>query len=412
MTALDRAACAERDAADPLAPLRDRFVIPDGLIYLDGNSLGALPRQTSGRVAAAVDDEWGRGLIGSWLDAGWMEAPLRVGGKIARLIGATEGDVIAGDSTSVCLFKIACAALAMRPSRPVLLTEAENFHTDLYVAAAAARLLGRTLRVVPRARLRDSLAGDVAALMLTHVDYRTGEVHDMASMSEAVHAAGALAVWDLSHSAGAVPLRVDEDGADLAAGCGYKYLNGGPGAPAFMHVRTSLHGEMRNPVPGWLAHAAPFAFEPEFRPASGMASMLSGTPPILQLAALESGLDLWLEVGAGVAREKSIGLTELFIALVEERCWGRGGLTLVSPRDPARRGSQVSFSHPHGYGVVRALAERGVIGDFRAPDVCRFGFASLYTRHVDVWDAVDRLVAVLDAGEHADARWSEPSAVT
>lgn len=411
MTAPDRAACAERDAADPLGPLRDRFAIPDGLIYLDGNSLGALPRQTSGRVAAAVDDEWGRGLIGSWLDAGWMEAPLRVGGKIARLIGATEGDVIAGDSTSVCLFKIACAALAMRPSRPVLLTEAENFHTDLYVAAAAARLLGRTLRVVPRECLRDSLDGDVAALMLTHVDYRTGEVHHMASMSEAAHAAGALAVWDLSHSAGAVPLRVDEDGADLAAGCGYKYLNGGPGAPAFMHVRTSLHGEMRNPVPGWLAHAAPFAFEPEFRPASGMASMLSGTPPILQLAALESGLDLWLEVGAGVAREKSIGLTELLITLIEERCGGRG-LTLVSPRDPARRGSQVSFSHPHGYGVVRALAERGVIGDFRAPDVCRFGFASLYTRHVDVWDAVDRLVAVLDAGEHADARWSEPSAVT
>jgi kynureninase len=407
----DRAACAALDAADPLASFRDRFVIPDGLVYLDGNSLGALPKQTAARVAAAVGEEWGHGLVRSWMDAGWMEAPARVGDKLARMIGASSGEVVVAESTTVCLFKLVCAALAMRPGRTVVLTEEENFHTDLYAAAGAARLCGASVTVVPRARIREALDDRVAVLMLTHVDYRTGEMHDMAALSTAAHDAGAIALWDLCHSVGAVPLRVNADGADMAVGCGYKYLNGGPGTQALLHVRTGLHSELRNPIPGWLGHADPFAFEPSFRPAAGLRSMISGSPHILQLAALESGVDLWLEVDMSVARAKSIALTELFIALVEERC-GDAGFTLVSPRDPGRRGSQVSLRHAHGYGIVRGLVERGVIGDFRAPDVCRFGFAPLYVRHVDVWDAVERLQSLLSEGAHLDERFAERAAVT
>ena len=411
MTAPDRSGCAALDAADPLARWRDHFAIPAGVVYLDGNSLGALPLAAADRLAATVSEEWGDGLIRSWLDARWMEAPLRTGAKIARLIGAGERQVVVGDSTSVCLFKLVCAALAMRPDRLVLLTEEENFHTDLYVAAGAASHAGATLRVVPRHSLIDALTDDVAVLLLTHVDYRTGFMHDMAAVSAAAHAAGALVVWDLSHSAGAVPLHVGRDGADMSAGCGYKYLNGGPGAPAFMHVREALQEQLRNPVPGWLGHAAPFAFEQEHRPAAGISSLLTGTPPVLQLAALEAALDLWLEVDIELARQKSVSLTETFIGLVEERCDGMG-FTIASPRDPARRGAQVALRHAQAYGVVRALIERGVIGDFREPDVCRFGFASLYLSHVDVWDAVDRLVGVIEAGEHRHARFTERAAVT
>jgi kynureninase len=408
---IHRADCAARDAADPLAAVRGRFVIPDGVVYLDGNSLGALPEQTPGRIAAAVEQEWGQGLVRSWLDAHWMEAPARVGDKLARLVGAGEGEVVVAESTSVCLFKLLCAALTMQAGRSVVLTEEENFHTDLYVAAAAARISGATLKVVPRARLHDELTDEVAVLLLTHVDYRTGFMHDMRAVSDAAHAVGALAVWDLCHSVGAAPLHINADGADMAVGCGYKYLNGGPGAPAFLHVRTGLHDALHNPVPGWLGHAQPFAFEQTFRPASGLRSMVTGSPHVLQLVALESGVDLWLDVDMAVVREKSLALTELFIDLVEERCAGMG-FTLLTPRDPARRGSQVSFRHADGYGVVRALIERGVIGDFRHPDTCRFGFAALYLRHVDVWDAVQALVEVVGAGAHLDTRWAERAAIT
>jgi kynureninase len=408
---IDREACVERDARDPLAGVRQRFVIPQGLVYLDGNSLGALPAATAGAVAAAVERQWGEGLIRSWTDGGWIDAPQRVGAKIARLIGADEDEVVVAESTSVCLFKLVCAALAMQPGRSVVLTEQDNFHTDLYVAAGAARLCGATLRVVPRARILDSLGDDVALTLITHVDYRTGFMHDMRAVSDAVHAAGALAVWDLSHSAGAVPLRIDDDGADMATGCGYKYLNGGPGAPAFLHVRSHLHDRMRNPMPGWLGHADPFAFEPEYRPARGITSMLSGTPPTLELTALESAVDLWLEQDMAAARLKSIALVDLFITLVEERCAGMG-FELVSPRDPQRRGSQASFRHSNGYGVIRGLIERDVIGDFRAPDVCRFGVAPLYVRYVDVWDAVERLRDVMHTGAHLDRRFAERAAVT
>jgi kynureninase len=391
--------------------MRAQFVIPEGLVYLDGNSLGALPVRTPARLAAVLEQEWGVGLVRSWLDAGWMEAPRRLGAKLARMIGAGPDEVVVAESTSVCLFKLVCAALAMQPRRSVVLTEQENFHTDLYVAAAAAQLNGGTVEVVPRARLLEALDDRVAVLMLTHVDYRTGFMHDMSALSAAAHEAGALALWDLCHSVAAVPLQVNGDGADMAVGCGYKYLNGGPGAPALLHVRAGLHGELRNPVPGWLGHAEPFAFEPAFRPAAGIGSMITGSPHILQLAALEAAVDLWLEVDFSAVRAKSIALTELFIELVELRCAGMG-FELASPRDPARRGSQASFRHMDGYGVVRALSERGVIGDFRAPDVCRFGFAPLYLRHVDVWDAVDRLHEVVTTGAHHDPRFHERATIT
>ena len=411
ISTIDRATCAARDASDPLASVRERFVIPEGLIYLDGNSLGALPKQTPGRLATVVEEEWGRGLVRSWLDAQWIEAPRRVGAKLATLIGAGADEVVVAESTSVCLFKLLCAALAMRPGRSVVLTEEENFHSDLYVAAAAARLSGAVLKVVPRDRLRDELDDRVAALVLTHVDYRTGFMHDMAALSAAAHDAGALAVWDLCHSVAAVPLHLNADGADMAVGCGYKYLNGGPGAPALLHVRAGLHDALRNPVPGWLGHAEPFAFEPAFRPAAGLGSMITGSPHILQLTSLESAVDLWLEVDMAAVRAKSVALTELFIDLVEDRCAGTG-FELASPREPERRGSQVSFRHAQGYGIVRALMERGVVGDFRSPDVCRFGFAPLYVRHVDVWDAVEHLSDVLRAGAYRDPRFSERAAIT
>ena len=287
ISTVDRAACLERDRAEPLAHARERFILPEGVVYLDGNSLGALPVQTPARLARVVEDEWGRGLVRSWLDAQWMEAPLRVGAKLAPLIGAGADEVVVAESTSVCLYKLLCAALAMRPDRRVLLTEAENFHTDLYVAEAAARSVGATLRIVPRERLGDALDDKVAVLLLTHVDYRTGYMHDMAARSDAAHEVGALAVWDICHSVAAVPLHLNADGADMAVGCGYKYLNGGPGAPALLHVRAGLHGELRNPVPGWLGHADPFAFEAAFRPATGLRSMITGSPHILQLTALE-----------------------------------------------------------------------------------------------------------------------------
>lgn len=411
MTALDRAACAALDADDPLANLRERFVIPDGVVYLDGNSLGALPVQTPARVAAAVEGEWGQGLVRSWTDAHWMEAPKRVGAKLAQMIGASSDEVIVAESTTVCLFKLVCAALSLQSGRSVVLTEEENFHSDLYVAAGAARLCGATLRVVPRSRLHDELNDQVALLLLTHVDYRTGYMHDMRAMSAAAREVGALAVWDLCHSVGAVPLHVNADGADMAVGCGYKYLNGGPGAPALLHVRAGLHDALHNPVPGWLGHAQPFDFHPTFRAASGLGSMLTGSPHVLQLAALESAVDLWLEVDMDMARNKSIALTELFIAEVEERCAGMG-FALASPREAARRGSQVSFLHPRGYGIVRGLIERGVIGDFRSPDVCRFGFAPLYLRHVDVWDAVERLGELIAEGVHLDERFAERAEIT
>lgn len=410
---LDRAACAALDAADPLAPARERFVLPDGVVYLDGNSLGALPGATVPRLAEVVAGEWGRGLIRSWNDAGWIDAPRRLGDKVARLVGAAPGEVLVADSTSVNLFKLLGAAVRARPGRRVILSHEDNFPADLYVAQGLCELLdGRCeLRTVPAAELAGALHGDVAVLMVTHVDYATGAVQDMAALSAAARECGALSLWDLSHSTAALPVDLDGCGADLATGCGYKYLNGGPGAPAFLYVAGRLHDTVTSPLRGWMGHAEPFAFEPGHRHAAGVRGFLCGTPPILGIAALEAALDLWLEVDLDAVRAKSMRLGDLLIRLVEERCAGLG-LTLASPRDAVRRGSQVALRHPDGYRVMRALIDRGVIGDFRAPDIVRLGLAPLYLRHVDVWDAVETLRDVLATRAHDRPEYSVRAAVT
>jgi kynureninase len=382
------------DRADPLAALRDRFVLPNGVIYLDGNSLGALPSATPGRLADVVQREWGDGLIRSWNQAGWIDLPRRVGDKIARLIGARAGEVIVADSTSVNLFKLLAGALSLQPTRRVILTEEHNFPTDLYIAEGVAALLGAEVRRVPGERLIDAVDERVAVVALTHVDYRSGRMHDMAAVTARAHRAGALAVWDLSHTAGAMPIDLGACGADLAVGCGYKYLNGGPGAPAFLFIAERHQPAFRSPLWGWMGHADPFAFTPAYCAAEGIGRALVGTPPILSLAALEVGVDLALEADLADVRRKSMALGETFVTLVEREGAGLG-VRLASPRDPARRGSHVSFAHPEGYAVMQALIARGVIGDFRAPDLLRFGFAPLYLRFVDIGEAVAHVREVL-----------------
>jgi kynureninase len=410
---LDREACAALDAADPLAPLRGRFLLDDGLIYLDGNSLGALPAATPPRLATVVAEEWGRGLIRSWTAAGWIDAPRRLGDKVAPLVGARPGEVVVADSTSVNLFKLLGAAVQARPGRRVILSHEDNFPADLYVAQGLCELLeGRCeLRTVPSAGLEGALDEQVAVLMVTHVDYATGAVADMAGLCAAARDRGALALWDLSHSTAALPVDLGRCGADLAVGCGYKYLDGGPGAPAFLYVAERLQGTLRSPLRGWMGHAEPFAFEPVHRQAPGVAGFLCGTPPILGMAALESALDLWAEVDLDAVRAKSMRLGDLLVRLVDERCAGLG-LELASPREAARRGSQVALRHADGYRVVRALIDRGVVGDFRAPDIVRLGLAPLHLRHVDVWDAVETLREVLATGAHERPEYAVRAAVT
>jgi kynureninase len=393
---VDRETCLSFDRQDPLASVRDEFALPEGVIYLDGNSLGALPRQTLPRMTQVIGEEWGSGLIRSWNDAHWIDAPARIGDKIARLIGAKGGEVIVADSTSVNLFKLLAEALRVQPGRHFILTEASNFPTDLYVAQGLIDLLGgnHALRVVDRADIERALDGSVAVLMLTHVDYATGEIHDMRRITDAAQKVGTLMLWDLSHSAGAVPVDLNAARVDLAVGCGYKYLNGGPGAPAYLFVASGLQEAMQSPLSGWMGHAAPFAFEPEYRPASGIKRQLAGSPPILSMLALEVAVDLWLRVDQHEARRKSMALGDLFIQQVDETCRDLG-VEVVSPREAKIRGSQVSLRHQEAYRVMRALIDRGVIGDFRTPDLLRFGFSALYTRYVDVFDAVRRLREVL-----------------
>ncbi|HET9976985.1 MAG TPA: kynureninase [Burkholderiaceae bacterium] len=414
--------CLALDAQDPLAALRDQFDLPPGKVYLDGNSLGVLPRATAARVADVVQREWGQGLIESWNTARWIEQPARVGDKIARLVGAAAGEVVAADSTSVNLFKVLSAALTIAredaPAQRVILSERGNFPTDLYIAEALARERGFELVLVDApGQVEPRLArGDVAVLMLTQVDFKSGRLHDMAALSSAAHAHGTLALWDLAHSAGALPVDLNRDGADFAVGCGYKYLNGGPGAPAFVWVHPRHAERFWQPLAGWMGHAAPFAFHPAYRPAPGIARYLCGTPAVLSLAALECGVDTVLAAercgGMGALRKKSLALTDLFIALVEERCASQG-LRCITPREHALRGSQVSFARDDGaYAIVQALIARGVVGDFRAPDVLRFGFTPLYLRFVDVWDAVEHLRAVLQGGEWREPRFHKKAAVT
>ena len=418
------------DAQDPLRELRDQFHIPDGLIYLDGNSLGMLPRRASARIAEVVEQEWGQGLIRSWNSAGWVEMPQRVGDKIARLIGAGPGQVVATDSTSVNLFKVLSAALLLQredaPSRRVVLSEHSNFPTDLYIAEALCRERGCTLKLVEPNEIAAALTEEVAVLMLTHVNYRTGAMHDMATITQAAHAQGIRVIWDLAHSAGAVPVDLLGARADYAVGCGYKYLNGGPGAPAFVWVHPNLADRFWQPLAGWWGHAAPFAFTPDYQPAPGIARYLCGTQPVLSMAALDCGVDTVLAAeplgGMSALRAKSLALADLFIELVEQRCAGHG-LTLVTPRDHAHRGSQVCLSRQDGsesgaFAIVQALIARGVVGDFRAgdgglqPDILRFGFTPLYLRFEDVWHAVAHLRAVLDGGEWRQPAFQQRQSVT
>jgi kynureninase len=404
MSKLTRHDAETLDRDDPLAGARAEFELPESLIYLDGNSLGALPRQTPARLAQVARAEWGQDLIKSWNVHGWIDLPTRVGDKIARLIGAAPGEVVVADSTSINLFKVLSAALHLNPGRRVILSERDNFPTDLYMAQGLIAQLGgtHTLKLVRGDEIAGAINGDTAVVMLTHVNYRTGAMFDMTEITAAAHKAGALMLWDLAHSAGAVAVDLSAAKADFAVGCGYKYLNGGPGAPAFVWVPKRHQPDFVQPLSGWLGHAAPFAFESGYRPAEGIARYICGTPPVLSLAALEVGVDGLLAADMGALRRKSVALTELFIRLVEENCGGLG-LTLASPRDAAQRGSQVCFSHADGYPIMQALIARGVIGDFRAPDILRFGFAPLYVRHVDVWDAVAILNDVL-----ASAAWDRP----
>jgi kynureninase len=392
------------DRADPLTPARAEFELPENIIYLDGNSLGALPKRTPARLAEVARAEWGQDLIKSWTAHDWIDLPARVGDKIARLIGAAPGEVIVADSTSINLFKVLSAALHLNPGRRVILSERDNFPTDLYMAQGLIAQLGgkHELKLVSGEEIAGAISGDTAVVMLTHVNYRTGAMFDMKAITQAAHKAGALMLWDLAHSAGAVPVDLTAANADFAVGCGYKFLNGGPGAPAFVWVPKRHQDNFVQPLSGWLGHAAPFAFEPGYRPAQGIARYICGTPPVLSLAALEIGVDGLLAADIGALRRKSIALTELFIRLVETHCAGQG-LSLASPRDATKRGSQVCFSHGDGYPIMQALIARGVIGDFRAPDILRFGFAPLYVRHVDVWDAVAILKDVLTS-----AVWDRP----
>ena len=400
------AAAVARDAADPLAPLRERFDIPPEVIYLDGNSLGVLPKGVAERVAKSVASEWGTGLIRSWNAAGWIDLPRHVGARIAPLVGAEPDCVVAADSTTVNLFKVVSAAVSLRPERTKIVTETRNFPTDNYIAEGVIRQCGNRHRLVHVDRPQDiaaALDDDTAVLMLTHVNYRDGSLHDMADLTRAAHDAGALVVWDLAHSAGA--LRVDLAGchADFAVGCGYKYLNGGPGAPAFLYAAPRQHGGFRQPLSGWFGHRDPFEFTPQYDAAGDIGQYLCGTPPVLSMVALDAALDVWDGVNITALRAKSQALTGYFIELVETRCAGHG-LTLISPRDPEARGSQVSFTHAQGgYAIISALIADGVIGDFRAPDVLRFGFTPLYTSFADVWHAVDRMAAILD-----ENRWDKP----
>ena len=420
-----RSECVQRDAADPLAPLREQFLLDEvdrhGLIYLDGNSLGVLPKATIARIRDVVEREWGVGLIRSWNAAGWIDLAQRIGDKLAPLIGAGPGEVAVADSTSINVFKALHAALAVNPGRTRIVSERINFPTDLYIAETLARDSGLELVLVDRDELVPQLDDRTAILMLTHANYQTGHLHDMAGLTRAAHHAGAMTVWDLAHSAGALPVDLHGAEADFAVGCGYKYLNGGPGAAAFIwahpaHVARLDRAGWRQPLSGWLGHAAPFAFTPDYQPAPGMGRFICGTPPVLSMAALECGVDTVLAAndrgGVAAIRQKSLALTDLFMRLVEERCAGHG-FRIVTPRDHDHRGSQVSLAHPEeSYAIMQALIARGVIGDFRPPDIMRFGFTPLYTRFADVWDAVDRLREVMTSGEWRDPKFAVRAAVT
>jgi kynureninase len=396
---LSRKVFEKRDQADPLSCLRAKFCLPEGVIYLDGNSLGALPDQVVKRVSSVIEREWGHDLIRSWTDNNWMELPAILGDKIARLIGAGPGEVIACDSTSVNLFKVLSAALSQRTDRNVILSDQANFPTDLYIADGVISMMERNveLRLVSSEELEGHIDSSVAVLFLTHVDFRYGSRYDMKHITKLAHDVGALVIWDLAHSAGAMPVDLNACEVDFAVGCGYKYLNGGPGAPAYLYVAQVLQADVRSPLTGWMGHASPFDFSNQYARAAGIRQMLCGSPPILSMAALEVGVDLLLDVDLAEVRKKSIQLTGLFMDRVDERC-REHDFNVLTPRDPKYRGSQVALAHPHGSEIIEAMFHRGVVADFRPPDLLRFGFAPLYTRYTDVWDAVETLHAIVEQG--------------
>jgi kynureninase len=402
--------CVALDSADAMAPLRKMFVLNEDEIYLDGNSLGPVSSSVPSRVSEVIESQWAQGLVRSW--GSWMGGPQSVGDRIAPLIGAKPGEVLVADTLTILLAKLIGAALAQRPHRHVVITDEVNFHSDLYIVEAMAKLAGRpiTVKAIDRSTLGDVLDDDVALVMLTHVDFRSGEMLDLAGMTAQVHEAGALMLWDFAHSTGAVPLDVEGALVDFAAGCGYKYLNGGPGSPAFLYVRSAWQDFLTNPLPGWLGHARPFDFEPTFDAAPGIRKFMTSSPSIIALAALDGALDVFDHVSMTDVRKKSLALTDLFLDLIDTRL--PGVFDVVTPREHTKRGSQVALSHPEAYGIVQALIARGVVGDFRAPDVARFGFTPLYLRFVDVYDAVEILIDVLESGAHQDPAFAVRNPVT
>ncbi|WLG56018.1 kynureninase [Pseudomonas extremorientalis] len=413
-----RSHCLALDEQDPLAPLRRQFALPEGVIYLDGNSLGARPLTALARAQAVIAEEWGNGLIRSWNSAGWADLSQRLGNRLAPLIGAGDGEVVITDTTSINLFKVLSAALTVQrqrqPHRKVIVSEASNFPTDLYIAEGLAELLqqGYALRLVNSPdELPQAIDQDVAVVMLTHVNYKTGYMYDMQALTALSHECGALSIWDLAHSAGAVPIDLHQAGADYAIGCTYKYLNGGPGSQAFVWVNPALVDVVRQPLSGWFGHTRQFAMESNYAPSAGIARYLCGTQPITSLAMVECGLEIFAQTDMASLRSKSLALTDLFIALVEARCAAHE-LVLITPREHARRGSHVSFEHPEGYAVIQALIARGVIGDYREPRIMRFGFTPLYTSFTEVFDAVEILGEILDNRTWDQAQFKVRNSVT
>ncbi|WP_321390899.1 kynureninase [Emcibacter sp.] len=393
---LTREQCEDLDRSDPLASFRNEFELPDDVIYLDGNSLGPLPKKAKERAREVVEQEWGQDLIKSWNKAGWFELCERLGNKIAGLVGAGPGEVIVCDNTSINLFKVLSLALDMKADRRKILMEGSNFPTDVYVAQGLAKHLGYGHEVIfaEREQLLDAITEDVAVVSLVHVHYKTGRIQDVKAIAEKARSVGALVVWDLCHSTGAVPVDLEDWKADFAVGCGYKYLNGGPGAPAFIYVAKRHQGRFRQPLDGWWSHKAPFEFARDYEPAEDIWQMMTGTQPILSMALLEVGVDMMARADMGLMREKSKRLGDLFIQLIDEKLDGYG-FEIVSPREADERGSQVSLTHDCGFAIIQALIEKNIIGDFRAPDILRFGFAPLYVRYSDIWDTVECLEEIM-----------------
>ena len=412
---INRAQCEALDACDSLRNHRGRFDLPERTVYLDGNSLGALPKATAARINGVVRDQWGHDLIRSWNMHGWVTLPQRIGAKLARLLGAADDEVIITDSTSLNIFKLLAGALAIKnvSARRVILSERGNFPTDLYIAEGLNALLGGkyTLKLVEAAEIEDALNADVAVALITQVDYCSGRLHDMARLNARAKKVGARIVWDLSHSAGAIPLALNQQGAELAVGCGYKYLNGGPGAPAYLYIASALQANFAQPLSGWFGHQTPFAFASTYTPAPGIERMLCGTPSVIAMVALECGIDAFDNTSMDEVRKKSLGLSEIFRTLIDQEC-GDFGFTCVSPTEPDMRGSQLSFAHEHAHAIMQALIDRGVIGDFRQPNLLRFGFTPLYVRFVDCWDAVSVLRNVMLTGAWRADKYQHRNHVT